>query len=76
MQLQEAMEAIMHRVAGQLRKHAKDRAVLKIKELVERLAPKKDPKTGKLKGGKMSADSYRDFVEVNYIYVRVGIIKI
>ena len=38
MQLQEAMEAIMHRVAGQLRKHAKDRAVLKIKELVERLA--------------------------------------
>lgn len=64
MQLQEAMEAIMHRVAGQLRKHAKDRAVLKIKELVERLAPKKDPKTGKLKGGKMSADAYRDLEDV------------
>ncbi len=64
MQLQEAMEAIMHRVAGQLRKHAKDLAVLKIKELVERLAPKKDPKTGKLKGGKMSADAYRDLEDV------------
>lgn len=64
MQLQEAMEAIMHRVAGQLRKHAKDRAVLKIKELVERLAPKKDPKTGKLKGGKMSADAYSDLEDV------------
>lgn len=64
MQLQEAMEAIMHRVAGQLRKHAKDMAVLKIKELVERLAPKKDPKTGKLKGGKMSADAYRDLEDV------------
>ena len=64
MQLQEAMETIMHRVAGQLRKHAKDRAVLKIKELVERLAPKKDPKTGKLKGGKMSADAYRDLEDV------------
>ncbi|MBR5887715.1 MAG: hypothetical protein IKZ07_05845 [Akkermansia sp.] len=64
MQLQEAMEAIIHRVAGQLRKHAKDRAVLKIKELVERLAPKKDPKTGKLKGGKMSADAYRDLEDV------------
>lgn len=64
MQLQEAMEAIMHRVAGQLRKHAKDRAVQKIKELVERLAPKKDPKTGKLKGGKMSADAYRDLEDV------------
>ncbi len=64
MQLQEAMEAIMHRVAGQLRKHAKDRAVLKIKELVERLAPKRDPKTGKLKGGKMSADAYRDIADV------------
>ena len=64
MQLQEAMETIMHRVAGQLRKHAKDRAILKIKELVERLAPKKDPKTGKLKGGKMSADAYRDLADV------------
>ena len=58
--LAEALERIMHRVSEQLRKHAKDRAVEKITELVERLAPKKDPKTGKLKGGKMSADAYRD----------------
>ena len=58
--LTDAMERIMHRVAEQLRKHAKDKAVQKIKELVERMRPKKDKKTGKLKGGKMSADAYRD----------------
>lgn len=63
--LAEALERIMHRVSEQLRKHAKDRAVEKITELVERLAPKKDPKTGKLKGGKMSADSYRDLATVD-----------
>ncbi len=62
--LAEALERIMHRVSEQLRKHAKDRAVEKITELVERLAPKKDPKTGKLKGGKMSADAYRDLATV------------
>lgn len=63
--LAEALERIMHRVSEQLRKHAKDRAVEKITELVERLAPKKDPKTGKLKGGKMSADAYRDLATVD-----------
>ena len=62
--LAEALERIMHRVSEQLRKHAKDRAVEKITELVERLAPKKDPKTGKLKGGKMNADAYRDLAKV------------
>lgn len=62
--LAEALERIMHRVSEQLRKHAKDRAVEKITELVERLAPRKDPKTGKLKGGKMSADAYRDLATV------------
>lgn len=62
--LAEALERIMHRVSEQLRKHAKDRAVEKITELVERLAPKKNPKTGKLKGGKMSADAYRDLATV------------
>lgn len=63
-QLAEAVESIMNRVATQLRKHAKNRAVAKIDELVERMRPKKDPKSGKMKGGKMSADSYRDLEDV------------
>ena len=54
----------MSRVATQLRKHAKDRAVAKITELVLRLKPKRDKKSGKLKGGRMSADSYRDLEDV------------
>ncbi|MBQ7850245.1 MAG: hypothetical protein IJ343_11015, partial [Clostridia bacterium] len=59
-QLTEAVERIVERVAGQLRKHAKDTAVKRIHELLERVMPKKDPKSGKVKGGKMSADAYRD----------------
>ena len=59
-QLTEAVERIVERVAGQLRKHAKDTAVKRIHELLERVMPKRDPKSGKLKGGKMSADAYRD----------------
>ncbi len=62
--LVEALERIINRVNEQLRKHAKDRTVEKITELMERLAPKKDAKTGKLKGGKMSADAYRDLEDV------------
>jgi hypothetical protein len=60
-----AMERITDRVAAQLRKHAKDQVATKINELIDKLAPKVDPKTGKLKGGKMGADDYRDLAEVS-----------
>lgn len=63
-QLTEAVERIVERVAGQLRKHAKDTAVKRMRELLERVKPKKDPKSGKLKGGKLSADDYRDLEDV------------
>lgn len=63
-QLTEAVERIVERVAGQLRKHAKDTAVKRMRELLERVMPKKDPKSGKQKGGKMSADDYRDLEDV------------
>lgn len=63
-QLTEAVERIVERVAGQLRKHAKDTAVKRMRELLERVMPKKDPKSGKLKGGKMGADDYRDLEDV------------
>ncbi len=63
-QLTEAVERIVERVAGQLRKHAKDTAVKRMRELLERVMPKKDPKSGKVKGGKMGADDYRDLEDV------------
>ena len=60
MKLTDAVEAIVNRVAEQLRRHARDKAVQKMHELLDATLPKKDAKTGKMKGGKMSADDYRD----------------
>lgn len=62
--LNAVLEEVMSRVADGLREYAKDEVVKRMAKLLERAQVKKDKKTGKLKGGLMDAEGYREMDKV------------
>lgn len=62
--LNAVLEAVMQRVADGLRRYAKDEVVKRMAKLLGRTQVKKDKKTGKLKGGLMDAEGYREMDKV------------
>ncbi len=60
----EVLAKILTKVGEKLTKMERDAAVAAIQKLFAQLAPKKDPKTGKLQRGVMGADGYEEMEQV------------
>lgn len=57
--LDEVVRDMLNQGAAQLEKQLKDDEIARVGKLLDFVRPRKDPKTGKLKKGLMSADAYR-----------------
>ncbi len=60
----EVLAKILGKVGDSLTKMERDAAVAAIQKLFERLAPKKDPKTGKLQRGVMKTEGYEEMAQI------------